>query len=935
MYRWSPSKFRGSAARRTVAALCALAAGVVGWLAVEPGGSQAAVAASGPSATDNRSASQRAAASGERVEVLQKRTEDSQTFANPDGTFTLEQSSVPVRTKQNGQWVNLDITLSRGADGMVRPRAAAMEMAFSGGGAGPLVVLDSDGRKLEISWPTTLPAPVVQGDSLTYPSVYPGVDLRVNVTTLSFSQVLIVRTRQAGLLPQLQKIELDVNAPGMQVRRATGGGIDVIDDLGSKVFSAPKPTMWDSKGDGEAQAPSADRTEEPLEGDSVATMPLEVTQDSVAVTPVRSLMDDPATVYPLHVDPGFTAGRIARSMINQHYPSTSGWGWGGDEGVGYQSYEPWSRKRLLFGFTVSSIAGADVSVAVLSTFETWSASCTPKVVEVWKTARFTDTTTWDNGSGSSVWQQKLSYATAAHGRDGCDPGGHWVTFNVMSAVEPVVAASGSSIYLGMRASDENDELAWKRFRYDAKLSVTYNYPPTVINPHTEYPTTECVTTSASDPVIGDNTPVPVVSITDPDTAKGEKVQAQFEMRRASDQAPFWTHTTPWVDGGADVDIKPPVVDVPKLWSNTTYVWRARAYDGKTYSAWTTPCLFYVDTAKPYAPSITIETAAPYTLNNAITVKFGPTGGDTDIAGYKYAINDDVPRSVMLSPSAPWATTTPTAFGPLIVYAWGYDQAGNQSAAAKLTINVASTPAMGTWLMNEGTGLSTKDESANGRVMYLGPQVTWVEGNKGQPDYAVDLQGLQTSGETTATAASNIVNTSQNFSVAVRVKLGIKSNRQVIVSEDHPGRSSFSLGTSEMTWDGKETADPADDNQDQRKVKWMFTVSTSSGPVSTISNWIPYDADDWAHVTGVFNRSTGALELYVNGVLQTVKDSNGLNGFVRVPGGVPVVDGTGPFRTGLGIDNSATTYFFRGFVDDVYLYNGRIDKNIIDSLYFND
>jgi hypothetical protein len=35
-------------------------------------------------------ARQRAAALGERVEVLQKRTEVSQTFANPDGTFTLE-----------------------------------------------------------------------------------------------------------------------------------------------------------------------------------------------------------------------------------------------------------------------------------------------------------------------------------------------------------------------------------------------------------------------------------------------------------------------------------------------------------------------------------------------------------------------------------------------------------------------------------------------------------------------------------------------------------------------------------------------------------------------------------------------------------------------------------------------------------------------------
>jgi hypothetical protein len=49
----------------------------------------------------------------------------------------------------------------------------------------------------------------------------------------------------------------------------------------------------------------------------------------------------------------------------------------------------------------------------------------------------------------------------------------------------------------------------------------------------------------------------------------------------------------------------------------------------------------------------------------------------------------------------------------------------------------------------------------------------------------------------------------------------------------------------------------------------------------------------------------------------------------------VVDGSGPFRTGLGIDNSATNYYFLGQLDDVYLYGGRIDAGRVQLLKAND
>lgn len=90
MYGWSLPAGRKSSTRRALAAACALAVGVTGWLTAVPGTDHAA-ATPASTVAGGDSPSKQAKASGERVEVLDKRTETAQTFANPDGTFTLEQ----------------------------------------------------------------------------------------------------------------------------------------------------------------------------------------------------------------------------------------------------------------------------------------------------------------------------------------------------------------------------------------------------------------------------------------------------------------------------------------------------------------------------------------------------------------------------------------------------------------------------------------------------------------------------------------------------------------------------------------------------------------------------------------------------------------------------------------------------------------------------
>ncbi len=164
----------GRSHHRRVALLCAAALAGPTLLAVPVSGVAHALSRlSAPaSALSLRDAASAATASGSRVEALGARTENEQTFVNPDGTITLEQTAVPVRVRRGDSWVPVDTTLSVGTDGLVRPAASALSMSFSGGGsAAPLAELAKGGTSLRLSWPATLPAlptPSLAGNAATY-----------------------------------------------------------------------------------------------------------------------------------------------------------------------------------------------------------------------------------------------------------------------------------------------------------------------------------------------------------------------------------------------------------------------------------------------------------------------------------------------------------------------------------------------------------------------------------------------------------------------------------------------------------------------------------------------------------------------------------------------------------------------------------------------
>ncbi len=186
-------------------------------------------------ALDGLPEQQEAKRTGEPVEIKGNRTTTSTTWANPDGTFRKDMSSVAIRAKVGKKWKRFDLTLERHSDGSIGPKASPNREVLSGGGTEPLLALTFDGVRVSTRWPTKLPRPSIEGPAATYAEVLPGVDLRMTVTDAGTTQVLIVKNRAAAENHDLGELRLKTTAKNGAVQASATGGLSVVDTHGREV----------------------------------------------------------------------------------------------------------------------------------------------------------------------------------------------------------------------------------------------------------------------------------------------------------------------------------------------------------------------------------------------------------------------------------------------------------------------------------------------------------------------------------------------------------------------------------------------------------------------------------------------------------------------------------------------------------------------------
>ncbi len=705
-------------------------------------------------------ASVQARTTGKAVVADALTTETDQTTANPDGSFTLTTSPVPVRVQRNGAWVDLDATLTKNPDGTYSPAATPSHLVLSAGGAGPLATLTNGGRQLSVTLPVTLPAPTVSGPSATYPNVLPDVDLVVTATAEGgYSDVFVVKTAAAAANPSLSTL-MHAHFTGTGVTLATdaAGNLTAASATGLPVFTAPAATMWDSATSapastntkakavtGATPSPSASPTStsggggsgiDPVTGqrlDSSVSGPGEKAHQAslgasyangiLILKPPASLLTGSGIRYPLFIDPSVSPSVANWTMVNSYFPTTSYFnsGTSGRMQVGYNGWSaPYFVARSFTTLNLSNVpSGAVVSSAQVNFWEDWSPSCSAREVDLWITGAITSSTTWNN---QPAWISEIGPQNVAKGYSttSCSAGG--VGWDIANGVKSALSGGGSTLTLGLQAHDETDAYGWKQFNGDlttetkTNAQVTYDlYPNTPTGLYTS-PTTDCSTTTLGDTGVTLYAPV--------STRTGANLTTSFDLYKTSDGnhtnlltpgngVPSYTYSGP--------SGQPAVMALPESFfktlaagAATSFTWQAQTSDGTLTSNWSSACTFGWDPTRPGAPGIapTSNPASGHTCPLAPTTPTYPVGtlcaftltppNGTSISGYSYQLNQSPPIAVSATGSTTITLTLPRIVNTLTVSA--LSAGGNVGAATAVTVDATTLtpPAKDGDLTNDGT-----------------------------------------------------------------------------------------------------------------------------------------------------------------------------------------------------------------------------------------
>ncbi|MFF5443569.1 FG-GAP-like repeat-containing protein [Streptomyces sp. NPDC012888] len=693
--------------RRNRAIPLALITGILtSGIALSPPAATPAVAVEDPVANGSTSAEDhalaQAQATGQPYELVSARTETTDTWAQPDGTWSVRRYGGAIRVLRDGVWVATDPTLVFAAGGAVKPKASLVDVTFSGGGTAPLLSGVKDGRNLTLAWPKALPMPTLDENVATYAEVLPGVDLQLKAEVEGFSQLLVVKTAEAAKNPELASLKFKFSTVGLDVSTDPDtGSVLAVDPAGQTVFTSPSPTMWDSTTATSEPAPAAASTfsattaattsEEPAPADAFepppgsndAPMPTTVTGDTLEIKPDQALLTDADTQYPVFIDPSWDWGKKQNwTRVYKHYPRTSFWNTKDPIRVGYEAETGGSDRisRSFVQLDTTPVMGADVKKATFRIRNTWSWSCESRPVQLWQTGDISRKTNWSNQPGK-IGTVPLGTVNDSKGWSKDCAAGNLefdVTNLIKSRAKPSTGKPKASVTLGLYASDESDTFGWKKF--DAKTAVlefVYNNPPKKPEDLGTHPKTDCSTGG----VIG-NTRVSLHATTDDKDAGN--LFAEFRLFKPGVTTPFKTEKLPALKDRVTT-WSVPDADLP----TGDYTWNvvARDQDGAA-SVVSKTCKFTVDRTRPSKPPVISSTVFPNgekgwpaTTGRARSegaFTFDPNGV-TDVRGYHYWSDSD-PEVKEVAPGQA-AKVTPPSYGPHFVYAYSVDGAGNRSDVA--------------------------------------------------------------------------------------------------------------------------------------------------------------------------------------------------------------------------------------------------------------
>lgn len=285
-----------------------------------------------------------------------------------------------------------------------------------------------------------------------------------------------------------------------------------------------------------------------------------------------------------------------------------------------------------------------------------------------------------------------------------------------------------------------------------------------------------------------------------------------------------------------------------------------------------------------------ETVTKYAIDAAsrtTSTELDPTGVDR-VTTVSYTPDDQVATENDHDSSGYDRTTTST-----------YDDMGN--LLSETLYGDASGHPAGWWKLDQTSGTNVTDASGTGNTATAGAGVTWSDG-------AAKFAGTTTGTGGVVATNSPVLDTSASYTVSAWVNLSDTSTFRTFVAQGGTNRSSFYLQYS-PTQGAYRLIAPSEDSS-AAPAAYYSAVASSAPTLNT-----------WTHLVGVFDSTTGSMNLYVNGAQAgTATDTSPWSGTGPLSiGGAQQADGT--------VGNVVA-----GSVSNVQTYQRALSASEVSSLY---
>ncbi|MCZ7420147.1 hypothetical protein O7605_11545 [Verrucosispora sp. WMMA2121] len=824
------------------------------------------------------------------VEVLDAASETTKVFAQPSGDFAFESWAEPQWTRQDGDWTEIDTTLQVGHDGLVRPVASTADVVFSSGGAGAFATMTGGGATFSLGWVDPLPEGVIAGDSITYPNVYPDVDLVVRAERGGFSHLLVVKSAAAAANPLVRETRYVVG--GSATVSALGGGVTVSGPEGL-LAAAPPAKAWDSTrevagaragflADGAPSDPRPDRSTArgPADAARTAAVDVQVGDGHMSVSADPELLD--AGRFPVFIDPTYDKKWASWAPVNDSRASTQ-WTSGSDwprevARVGSNHDDHGDIWRSHFYFATSALAGKRlIDRASLDAYLVHTADCDGESISVWQTNSLAaNTPTWngmkDKWLHGEPLQTKLGKANG-----GCSPSQdpNWMSFNdteIGHHVQRHADEGHTSITFGLRMATESGG-RWAKFDpARVKLITDYQHKPHSPVAVKTTPGGACAKTSPG-PWITDRTPMLWGKASDGDGT----VKIRFDLNGPTAPAESTSGST---KSGAERSWPAPTL------AEGNYNWRIRGIDGKDDTDWTSLCYFRLDYTPPTAPVVTRTSGTPIE-GQPVTLSFKSSDARSGMKQFAYGIGVDAQQNFKASTGTTTLTFTPEV-GRTVVYVWAQDIAGNYSVRTAynfFTGRITEAQPQGAWRF-DGDAL---DDSGQGHDLTVGNGAGFGPDRRGNANAALNFDGASCA-ETTP-----VIRTDAEYTVAGWSKIADKQSVRALAAQGGTSRSSFYL-----QYNG-----PTD--------RWQLTLSSADiadATFTTISAPTATALGTWQHVAVTVDPVARVMRLYLGGQL-------------AAEGSIPFAPWNAQERFLMGCVGTGTTVWHQtvGSIDHVGVWQG--------------